>query len=112
MSANPLAPSWLAFPDDANALAESVWSRGTSRDASGVVSIAGTDAIALANEFGTPLFVVDEADARGRAEEIRAAFDREFARIGGSAKVYYAGKAFLTTEVARWMIAAGLNIDV
>ena len=29
-----------------------------------------------------------------------------------SAKVYYAAKAFLSTEVARWMIEAGLNIDV
>ena len=27
-------------------------------------------------------------------------------------KVYYAGKAFLSTEVARWMTDAGLNIDV
>ncbi len=27
-------------------------------------------------------------------------------------KVYYAGKAFLSTEIARWMTAAGLNIDV
>ena len=112
MSANPLAPPWLALPDDANALAGTVWSRGAARDASGVLSIAGVDAVSLAEEFGTPVYVVDEADARGRAEEIRVAFDREFARIGGSAKVYYAGKAFLTIDVARWMIAAGLNIDV
>ncbi|MFM9878049.1 MAG: diaminopimelate decarboxylase, partial [Rhodoglobus sp.] len=54
----------------------------------------------------------DEADARGRARGIRESFDREFARVGGSAKVYYAGKAFLCTEVARWVTEAGLNIDV
>ena len=66
----------------------------------------------LAARFGTPLFVLDEADARSRAAEARASFDREFARIGGAAEVYYAGKAFLSTEVARWMIEAGLNIDV
>lgn len=112
MSANPLAPSWLSVPADANDLVETVWSRGAARNAFGVLTIAGADAVSLATVYGTPLFVVDEVDARGRAQGLRESFDREFARIGGAAKVYYAGKAFLTTEVARWMIAAGLNLDV
>jgi diaminopimelate decarboxylase len=112
VTANPLAPAWLAVPTDANALAPTVWSRSAMRSASGVLSIAGLDVGALVAEYGTPVYVVDEADARDRALEIRESFDREFARVGSSAKVYYAGKAFLTTEVARWMIAAGLNIDV
>jgi diaminopimelate decarboxylase len=112
VSANPLAPAWLAVPVDANALPPSVWSRSSARAASGNIVIAGLDAPRIVAEYGTPVYVVDEADARGRATEIREAFDREFARVGSSAKVYYAGKAFLTTEVARWMIAAGLNIDV
>ena len=112
MTANPLAPAWLAVPADANALEPTVWSTGATRTSAGVLEIAGLDVATLAAEYGTPVFVVDEADARGRAERVRESFDREFARIGSSAKVYYAGKAFLTTEVARWMIAAGLNIDV
>jgi len=112
VSANPLAPAWLSLPADANALDAMVWSRGASRAASGVLEIAGLDVAAIAAEYGTPVYVVDESDARGRALAVREAFDREFARIGSSARVYYAGKAFLTTEVARWMIAAGLNIDV
>ncbi|MDQ1560797.1 MAG: diaminopimelate decarboxylase [Actinomycetota bacterium] len=112
MTANPLAPGWLVVPTDANALAPTVWSRSAKRSASGVLSIADLDVDALVAEYGTPVYVVDEADARDRALEIRESFDREFARVGSSAKVYYAGKAFLTTEVARWMIAAGLNIDV
>jgi diaminopimelate decarboxylase len=112
VTANPLAPEWLLPPDDANALATTVWSRGAERTASGILSIAGADATALAREFGTPLYVVDEADVRGRAADVRESFDREFARVGTTAKVYYAGKAFLSTEVARWMIDAGLNIDV
>jgi diaminopimelate decarboxylase len=112
VSANPLAPAWLAVPVDANALSPTVWSRGAARSTSGVLEIAGLSVDAIAAEYGTPLYVVDEADARARALEIRESFDREFARIGSSAKVYYAGKAFLTVEVARWMIAAGLNIDV
>ena len=105
MSANPLAPEWLAHPADANALAAAVWPRGAARTASGILSIAGVEATALAAEFGTPLYVVDEADARGRAAGIKRAFDDAF---GVEVKVYYAGKAFLSTEVARWMIDAGL----
>jgi diaminopimelate decarboxylase len=112
VSANPLAPAWLSVPTDANALEPSVWSVNSARTASGVLEIAGLDVGALVAEYGTPVFVVDEADARGRAVQVRESFDREFARVGSSAKVYYAGKAFLTIEVARWMIAAGLSIDV
>ena len=109
MTVNPLAPGWLAHPDDANALDPAVWPRGAARDASGAIVIAGASARTLAEEFGTPLFVLDEQDARSRAAELKAAFEHGFP---AGAKVYYAGKAFLSTEIARWMIAAGLNIDV
>ncbi|MCU1425516.1 MAG: lysA [Microbacteriaceae bacterium] len=112
MSSNALAPSWLALPDDANSLAPTVWSSGAERSADGEIVIAGVAATAIAAEFGTPVYVIDEADVRGRARGIRAAFDREFARVGSSAKVYYAGKAFLSTQVADWMLEDGLNIDV
>ena len=112
MSSNPLAPSWLVYPDDANTLAPAVWSRNANRSVEGELTIAGVSATGLAAEFGTPVYVVDEADARGRATGIRESFDREFSRIGSAAKVYYAGKAFLCTEVARWVTEAGLNIDV
>jgi diaminopimelate decarboxylase len=112
VSANPLAPAWLAVPADANQLDPRVWSRWAEREESGALAIADVSIPDLVAEYGTPVFVVDEADARGRALEIRESFDREFARVGGAAKVYYAGKAFLSAEVARWMIEAGLNIDV
>ena len=112
MSVSLLAPSWLQHPADANHLDSGVWSRNASRDADGVIVIAGRSVTSLVEEFGTPLFVLDEADARGRALETREAFDREFARVGATAKVYYAGKAFLSTQIAAWMIDAGLNIDV
>ena len=112
MSVNPLAPSWLRYPDDANALASNVWSHNAARDSAGELVIAGLRATEIVREFGTPVYVVDEADVRIRARSIRASFDEAFAAIGSSAKVYYAGKAFLSTRVASWMIADGLNIDV
>jgi diaminopimelate decarboxylase len=112
MHSNPLAPSWLELPADANELPAKVWSQNSARDASGEVLIAGVPATVLAAEFGTPVYVVDQADVMARARAIRESFDREFARVGSSATVYYAGKAFLSTEVARWVTDAGLNIDV
>ncbi|NQX28024.1 diaminopimelate decarboxylase [Microbacteriaceae bacterium VKM Ac-2854] len=112
MDAHPLAPEWLLLPDDANALVEGVWSDAAVRTADGSLSVAGVDTRTLASEFGTPLYVVDEQHARDRAEHIRSTFERELARVGTSVTVYYAGKAFLSTEVARWVTEAGLNVDV
>ncbi|MET4704299.1 diaminopimelate decarboxylase [Frigoribacterium sp. UYMn621] len=112
MSPNPLAPAWLRPPADANVLPAAVWSQNAGRVASGMLEVAGVTASALAHQFGTPLYVVDEADVRARAAEARDCFDREFAALGSAAKVYYAGKAFLSTEIARWVTEAGLYIDV
>ena len=58
----------------------------------------------VAGEHGTPAYLIDEADFRARAAAFRDAFP------GWS--VYYAGKAFLTTDMARWVTEAGLRIDV
>jgi len=110
--ANPLAPAWLAEPDDVNRLEAGVWPRGAVRGPDGVVTIAGVPVTALAAEYSTPVYVVDEVDARERAGATKAAFDAAMADVGTSAKVYYAGKALLVTEVARWMDEARLGIDV
>ncbi|MGD8168977.1 diaminopimelate decarboxylase [Herbiconiux sp. P16] len=112
MTSSPLAPVWLSHPDDANALPAPIWSRTATRTLEGEIAIGGVTAGALAAEFGTPLYVVDETDARSRARELRDAFSAEAARVGTSAKIYYAGKAFLSIEIARWMAAEGLSIDV
>lgn len=112
MTNNPLAPSWLPLPENVNALAPAVWSRNAARAASGQIDVAGVGAAALALEFGTPLFVVDEADVRDRAQDAVTVFTREFARVGADTHLYYAGKAFLSTEIARWVTEAGMNIDV
>lgn len=112
MHANPLAPVWLRPPDDANALAPSVWSMHARRTRDGQLELAGVPAERLAEEFGTPVYVVDELDVRARAEATLSAFDTELAKIGSKAKVYYAGKAFLSAEVVRWVTEAGLGVDV
>jgi diaminopimelate decarboxylase len=105
-----------AVPADAEALhelASGVWPRNATR-ADGrdltqrSVSVAGVDVRDLAAEFGTPLFVLDEDDFRSRAAEFRAAYDDPDV----PADVFYAGKAFLSSVVARWVHDEGLNLDV
>jgi diaminopimelate decarboxylase len=86
-------------------LPPNVWPRNTVRGADGVVSIADVSVTDIASEFGTPVFVIDEDDFRSRCREIAAAF-------GGAQYVRYASKAFLCTEVARWINEEGLSLDV
>ncbi|MFE4972576.1 diaminopimelate decarboxylase [Kitasatospora sp. NPDC056651] len=96
---------YQAPPADLNALDPKVWSRTVSRDAEGVATVGGVDVRRLAAEFGTPAYVLDEEDFRARARAWRDAF-------GTDADVYYAGKAFLSKAVVRWLHEEGLNLDV
>ena len=103
------APPETAGPRPADAaeldeLAAAVWPRHAGRGAGGAVELAGVDVRDLAATFGTPLFVVDEVDFRSRAAEFAAAF--------GADAVHYAAKAFLSTEIARWVADEGLSLDV
>ena len=86
-------------------LAPNVWPRNAARGADGEVAIAGVPVTQLAEEYGTPLFVIDEDDFRSRCRDIAAAF-------GGGEHVRYAAKAFLCSEVARWIDQEGLSLDV
>ena len=74
------------------------------------LSIAGVSAEALIQEFGSPLFVVDESDFKARALTFKTALDKHFGNLAGS--VYYASKAFLNKEIARWIESVGIGIDV
>ena len=105
-------PSWLSPPQDVNALVPVLWARSVRRSDEGALTVAGLDVRELASEFGTPAYVLDEEDFRCRAREFRAAFDEVFQDLCGGADVYYAGKAFLCTAVARWIHEDGLNLDV
>src|SRR5690606_6780546 len=89
-----------------------VWPASADRAESGALSFGGVPATALHAAYGTPLYVVDEQEVRDRATRIREAFTDAFAPLGVQAAVYYAGKASLTIEVARWMTVIGLENDV
>ena len=71
--------------------------------ADGQLLVGGCDLADLAEEFGTPLFVYDEAQLRARCAEAVAAF-------GGG--VAYATKAFLCRAMARLAHDEGMDLDV
>ncbi|MDQ6715317.1 MAG: diaminopimelate decarboxylase [Actinomycetota bacterium] len=108
-------PAWLAVPPDVNALLPSLWASSVGRRGDGALTVGGVAVTELAREFGTPAYVLDEEDFRARAREFRDAYAEAFTDLGDHhqpADVYYAGKAFLCTEVVRWVRDEGLGLDV
>jgi diaminopimelate decarboxylase len=85
-------------------LEPAVWPMTAARSADGVLTLGGVDVRDLAAEFGTPSYVLDEVDFRSRCASWRDAFS--------GADVYYAGKAFLCTAIAKWVAEEGLSLDV
>ena len=69
----------------------------------GSLTVGGCALLDLAEQFGTPLFVYDEAHLRARCQEALAAFDDGVA---------YAAKAFLCRAMAALVHEEGLGIDV
>ena len=76
----------------------------------GELVIGGCRASALAKEFGTPLFVIDESDFKSRIIGWKNALNSNFGESAG--EVYYASKSFVSVEVAKWIAEAGIGIDV
>ncbi|MFM9050439.1 MAG: diaminopimelate decarboxylase [Actinomycetota bacterium] len=101
------SPNAPAIPSgDPAALDAAVWPLGAHRNGQGALVVGGVDVRDAARDFGTPLFLLDEADFRARAAAFRVAYDP------GRTDVYYAAKAFLCTTIARWAVEEGLGIDV
>lgn len=72
------------------------------------LEIGGCDTVDLAREFGTPLYIMDEALIR---ENCRS-FVKAFSSAYPLSEIVYAGKAFLTMAVARIIHQEGLSLDV
>lgn len=96
---------YSAPAEDLNVLDEKVWARTVTRDEHGALTVGGIEVARLAEEFGTPAYFLDESDFRARCRAWSDAF-------GPGADVFYAGKAFLSRAVVRWLQEEGLNLDV
>jgi diaminopimelate decarboxylase len=86
-----------------------VWSSGIDFE-NGQLHLSGISARTLASEFGTPTFFMDETDFRNRALTWGQALQDTFGENAGT--VYYAAKAFICVEVARWVAQTGIGLDV
>lgn len=82
---------------------------GTQRvNEAGHLEIGGCDTVELAEEFGTPLYVMDEAHIRHQMRAMKSAFQD----IHPPTEVIYASKAFSCLAIARIADEEGLMIDV
>lgn len=75
----------------------------------GTLRFAGTDTAALAEKYGTPLYLMDADRIRARCRlyqnEMKAAF-------GGESRPLYASKAFSAKAIYRIMAECGMSVDL
>ncbi|MBW0019784.1 MAG: diaminopimelate decarboxylase [Mycobacterium sp.] len=81
-----------------------IWPLTTCSDEDGQLCMGNVPLADIADEFGTPTYVIDETDFRRRA--------RRYHQALRDAEVVYAAKSLLTTAVARWAHEEGLGVDV
>ncbi len=86
----------------------SLFPMGSTLSENGHLNIGGRDVTELAKEYGTPLYIYDEATIRTMART----FVKEFGTRYANTVVAYASKAFLTKAMARIANEEGLSLDV
>lgn len=75
----------------------------------GRLYVGGIDAVALAEKFGTPLYVMDEETVREACRSLVGAIDEYYDSCG---TVTYASKALCIKEMCRIVNEEGLGLDV
>jgi diaminopimelate decarboxylase len=74
----------------------------------GHLTIGGCDTVDLAAEYGTPLYVFDEATLRGQCRLFREEFGTRYENL----RVIYAAKALLNRALVQLLMEEGLGLDV
>lgn len=75
----------------------------------GHLEISGCDTLRLAEQYGTPLYVMSEDEIRETCRRYAASFERNY---GGRGKPIYASKAFSCKEIYRIVLSEGLDVEV
>ncbi len=93
-----MLPSYLShvFPDSADT------------NSAGHLTLGGCDAIDLVEQYGTPLYVLDEATLRARCRQFADAFAQRYP----NSQAVYASKAYINPALARIFAEEGLGLDV
>jgi diaminopimelate decarboxylase len=73
----------------------------------GHLVIGGCDTVNLAAEFGTPLYLFDEAGLRSKCQEFKQEFGKRYSRT----TVIYASKAFIDKAFAQLLKEEGIGLD-
>jgi diaminopimelate decarboxylase len=76
-------------------------------NSSGHLSIGGADAIQLASEYGTPLYVIDEMRIRNNYRRVYDAFQSEYSNF----QIFYAAKANTNLSVMKILQEEGSGVD-
>ncbi|MBT1175687.1 diaminopimelate decarboxylase [Bifidobacterium sp. LC6] len=86
-----------------------IWPAATAINADGAITFHGRSAESLLDEFGSPLYLIDTDEVNERAHHfVRAAAN---AFNNSTTHVSFAGKAFLSKEIVRLVLAAGMYVD-
>ena len=80
----------------------------TDTNPAGHLTIGGCDAVELVEQYGTPLYVLDESTLRSRCRQFAGAFSSRYS----NAQAVYASKAYINPALARIFAEEGLGLDV
>ena len=85
-----------------------LWPITTTRSERGDLIVGGCSVNDLAEQFGTPLYIFDEATLHDRADRVVRAFAERYP----DARVVYGGKAYLSPAIVRILHSHGVGLDV
>ena len=80
----------------------------TDTNSTGHLTIGGCDAVELVEQYGTPLYVLDESTLRSKCRQFAGAFASRYP----NAQAVYASKAYINPALARIFAEEGLGLDV
>lgn len=76
---------------------------------SGHLAISGCDTVSLAEQYGTPLYVISEDEVRRICRSYTSSFQKYY---HGNGRPVYASKAFNCKEMCRIVTSEGLDVEV
>lgn len=74
----------------------------------GHLHISGADTVALAKEYGTPLYIVSEDEVRKNCRELKRVFEKYYASNG---MITFASKALCIKEMCRIIQSEDMGLD-
>jgi diaminopimelate decarboxylase len=85
-----------------------IYPHTADHNAAGHLEVGGCDVVALAHEFGTPLFIYDEQTLRDQCR----AYHTAFSALTDDYEIVYASKAFWAVAMCQLVAQEDLSLDV